>query len=335
MPRPSSPWYKASRDAWISRIDGVKGRRNKAEAARVLRRLLAERDRGRKAPPGISLSATFDLFLEHTRSEKATLTYEFYLRHLRSYLDHVGWETPASEARPHTVTSWLAAHDWGETTRSGAVTAVKRAFRWARREGYLESDPMADVARPRAKVRQEVMTPDEARRFLAAIKDEPFRDLVTILRETGCRLSEAIAVEAAMVRPAEAVVVMRSKTSRKTGRDRVIHLTPTALAILERLAAEHPDGPLLRNTIGRPWSFNIVAQRFAAQRKRMGLGKGATAEALRHNYATDALERGVPIATVAELLGHVDTKMVSRTYSRLFQRTDHLKEALSKVRPGN
>jgi len=36
-------------------------------------------------------------------------------------------------------------------------------------------------------------------------------------------------------------------------------------------------------------------------------------------YATTALEKGVGIAQVAELLGHVDTKMVLQHYSMLSQ----------------
>ena len=42
-------------------------------------------------------------------------------------------------------------------------------------------------------------------------------------------------------------------------------------------------------------------------------------------------EKGVGIAQVAEFLGHVDTKMVSRHYSQLSQRVEHLREMAKKA----
>lgn len=51
----------------------------------------------------------------------------------------------------------------------------------------------------------------------------------------------------------------------------------------------------------------------------------------RHSWATRALERGVDAVTVSVLLGHRDTTMLSRVYSHLMQRRDHLREALRKV----
>ena len=42
---------------------------------------------------------------------------------------------------------------------------------------------------------------------------------------------------------------------------------------------------------------------------------------------TDALERGVPIATVAELLGHTTTNTITKHYSHLSEKSEHLREA--------
>lgn len=51
----------------------------------------------------------------------------------------------------------------------------------------------------------------------------------------------------------------------------------------------------------------------------------------RHSFATRALESGLDAVTVAELMGHADTRMLSRVYSHLFQRPVYLASALSKV----
>lgn len=48
MPRPSSPWYRADRDAWVCTIDGsrvtlAKGKKNRAAAFREFQRRQAAR----------------------------------------------------------------------------------------------------------------------------------------------------------------------------------------------------------------------------------------------------------------------------------------------------
>ena len=71
--------------------------------------------------------------------------------------------------------------------------------------------------------------------------------------------------------------------------------------------------------------------RFRRKRRRGLLEKGTTAYLYRGAFATDALENGVPIATVAELLGHQSTAMVSKHYSSLSERTEHLRKAAAEA----
>jgi site-specific recombinase XerD len=54
---------------------------------------------------------------------------------------------------------------------------------------------------------------------------------------------------------------------------------------------------------------------------------------LRHLYITDALENGMSLATVAELVGHRDLKMVMQIYSHLSERADHLRDAARTALP--
>jgi site-specific recombinase XerD len=53
---------------------------------------------------------------------------------------------------------------------------------------------------------------------------------------------------------------------------------------------------------------------------------------LRHSWCTHALERGIDAVTVATLMGHKDTTMISRHYAHLMQRRDHLRESVRKAR---
>jgi site-specific recombinase XerD len=51
----------------------------------------------------------------------------------------------------------------------------------------------------------------------------------------------------------------------------------------------------------------------------------------RHSWCIHALERGVDAVTVATLMGHRDTTMISRHYAHLMQRRDHLRESVRRA----
>lgn len=97
--------------------------------------------------------------------------------------------------------------------------------------------------------------------------------------------------------------------------------------LCRELMACHPTGPLFRNSRGQSWNRNSIRCRFRRLRKKLNLDKGVVAYAYRHTFATAGLEEGVPIATMAELLGHTSPKMITEHYGHLDQKTAHLREA--------
>lgn len=107
-------------------------------------------------------------------------------------------------------------------------------------------------------------------------------------------------------------------------------MTDALKALIARLIPVRPEGPLLLNTDGNPWNRNSVRCRFRTLRKKLKL-KGLVCYSLRHARVTDGLEAGVPIAQMAELAGHSDTKMVSQVYSHLQQRREHMREQAEKA----
>jgi integrase len=54
-----------------------------------------------------------------------------------------------------------------------------------------------------------------------------------------------------------------------------------------------------------------------------------------HSFVTDALENGVGVAQVAELLGHTSTDIVIQHYQHLREKREHLKQAAIQATQGN
>ncbi len=153
------------------------------------------------------------------------------------------------------------------------------------------------------------------------------------MQETGCRPSEVARVTAAHVNLELGVWVFADhKTVKKTGKPRIVYLTPAMVELTKRLMAEHPDGPLFRGPRGgKPFTRNGIRCRFKRLREKLPHLKGLIAYAYRHSFATDALVNGVGIAQVAELLGHTSTEMVMRHYSHIAGKVGHMREAAMKA----
>jgi hypothetical protein len=130
MPRrPEGPWWRHSRGQYFATIggkqwplgpdlDGARRRYHELMAG------AAERARAESGSP--SVRWLYNMLMAEVEARRPPATMEWYERHLGSFVERCGGMA-AAEVRPHHVAAWLDAHRWGDTTRAGAVAAVKRA----------------------------------------------------------------------------------------------------------------------------------------------------------------------------------------------------------------
>ena len=207
-----------------------------------------------------------------------------------------------------------------------------RAFNWAVTRGRLGRNPIAAIDIPPQRQVLSYLTADQRGAVYDATKDRAFRLFLTALQETGCRPGEISAVEAGHVDLAAGLWELpKHKTARKTGKPRKVFLNDAMLAVTRELAALRPTGPLFLNYRKNPWNINSVRCRFRQLRKRFPEFGYFTATSFRRAYVTDALERGVEIAKVAELVGHTTTEMIMKHYNQLQERTKHMRDMANKA----
>jgi len=325
MAKHPKPWYRKSADAWYVQVDGkqvllAKGLTAQREAWAAFHRLRAGVNVDTPADvPAYTVGQVCGLYLDHCKATCRPITYRGHSARLtivcRAFAD-----VPVDRLTLSDVERWAAGLAVSSETKRDYLSTLRAALNWGRREGLHDADQLARLRLPPRTRRERTLAPAE-REAIREAAAPALLDLLFFLEQTGCRPMMAAAVEARHVDWTGGTATVTSK-----GRPYPIVLTARLLARLRELADRHPTGPLLRNERGLPWTYNAVRCAFRRLRARTGL-VGVSAYTLRHSYATDALERGVPVAALAELMNHRDWSMIARHYSHLAERRGALRAA--------
>ena len=152
-------------------------------------------------------------------------------------------------------------------------------------------------------------------------------DFAAGLAFTGCRLSEANALEWRDIDFAAGEVVVRgdAETGTKNWELRCVPLIPDARALFERMRSDRGGEPLDAKV------FRVRECQKALDRacKKVGADR-ITHHDLRHLFATRCIESGVDIPTVSRWLGHKDGgALAMKTYGHL--RREHSIAQAQKV----
>lgn len=360
MARKPSPWYRKERNEWCVTLDGhhhrlgehpegaarperskKTGRWNAPEQIeRAFRKLLdglsPDEAATASAAEGETVIGVLDAFItwckENRKARTAGRYEELCQSFVRASVDGVKVGTlPVAKLSSRHVTAWLASQaGWGPTTKRNAITALQRGFNWAVTNLGLDRNPIKGMEKPQANRRTDVVTPAEFEKLLAAVKDQPFRDVLVISYDTGCRPQELKMLEARHIDLGCRRAVIPGKEA-KGGITRTIYFpTDRSVEVIQRLVAARPAGPLFLNRLGNRWTGMAIKCRM--EDLDGVLGRRVTHYSLRHSFVTRKLLAGVDSHVVAGLAGHKDTKMIDAVYSHVAD--DHefmLREAMRDV----
>jgi integrase len=214
-----------------------------------------------------------------------------------------------------------------KATANRILSILKAALTYAKARGLVRcpEDAWRNVKPFRAveEARQNYLTPEEQQRLLNAIKEPDFKRLVTGALATGCRYGELARMTVGDFDPTSGTVLVQET---KAGRPRRVQLVGWGRSFFEGLTAGRKRTETLfqrdqadrRTREGDPlaWGRSEQARRMhtacdAAELPRMGFHQ------LRHSYASALVAAGMPLAYVAKLTGHADTRMLERHYAHL------------------
>jgi integrase len=217
--------------------------------------------------------------------------------------------------------------------RRNLIRAVKAAFKWQEEQNPKCPSPVRSVKVPKSLPRDVELTSDQFDRLAARAARSrdggALLDLITVMRETGCRPQEVRRVEARHLDRANPCWDFPAAESKGQEHRRVVLLTDKAFAICQRLALKHPDGPIFRTSRGNQWTHRLLSYRLYKLSQRLGFP--VCPYAIRHLWATEAITRGVDLLTIATIMGHRNLKMLSEVYSHINKRSDHLRAGLKQA----
>lgn len=248
---------------------------------------------------------------------------------------------PVARCQQHDLLRWLDKRPrWRKNaTKRDALHAVLKAFDLAVKNSLIERSPYHwPEGLPTEDEPRQPLEPAEYRQLLARARPRrqhpqrrgslALRLAVYFLWSTGARPGEMRAAAWDQVEWANGVLRQRRhKTKRKTGKDRLIPLNARLLRLLRWLQRRQPDSQFIfLNGDGEPWQAGAWVHHFRRWADRAGLPKGRVSYAARHGFCTQAIELGLGIKQVADVVGHTTTRTVERVYAaHTRQRTSYLR----------
>jgi integrase len=204
-----------------------------------------------------------------------------------------------------------------KSTLNRVIGALKACLNHAHEQHKVPSD----IAWRRLKkfkgvdaARVRWLTEAEAKRLRNACP-VPFRRLVEAALLTGMREGELLALRVRDIDLRSGTVLVAAS---KAGTHRRVHLTDEGKSFFAALIRGKTEGGtvFLRGD-GTPWHRVAVIRMMQDACAAGRVEPRATFHELRHTFASWLAQNGVPLAFVAQALGHRDTRMVEKHYGHL------------------
>ncbi len=219
-------------------------------------------------------------------------------------------------------------------------SSLRQLYKHLAREGLSQTDPTADLDRPRIIRRvPEVLSAEECRRLLLAPgldTERAIRDsaMLYTLYATGLRVSELVSLRLQDIQwELEAI-----RTIGKGNKERIIPVAPAALALLRRYVQETRPGLAIRTDEdavfltrrGRRMTRVRFWQIIKAYCLQAGIRRRVSPHTVRHSFATHLLAGGADLRAIQEMLGHAD---LSTTQIYTHVSDTHLEETYEQKHP--
>ncbi len=255
------------------------------------------------------LSRAIEAFIHALEASGASeKTIRAYRAALKSFLAYTG-DKRLDEIGEADYVGWLAWLRRQPGKRRGARREstlhyysifVRRFLQWAGVVGDVPAAP------GKPSEFNDALSWEEVEALLAAARDLYDVVIVALAAESGLRAGEILSLTWADVDLSRRLLRVRGKY----GKERIVFLGPIGSWALAELAEYLRPRPRERIV---PITYQALYKRVKSMARRAGLPEDRIRpHTLRHTFATEALRRGVNLASLQRLLGHSDIKVTQR-----------------------
>jgi site-specific recombinase XerD len=261
------------------------------------------------------------LQLEANRSPNTVRAYSGEIKRLMVFLAERGHNMQLDNLAHEDLRAFqrhLALKLKSPASRARALVAIRSWLRWLAREGVMSRDLSNGITLPKLEQRlPKPIDPDELTRLLAALPTSTLlekrdRALVHFLVSTGCRISEALALDRTDFPRSGSRLVVTGKGSKQ----RSVYLTEDARAAVEDYLGAREDACMalfinFDRSAGddRERRLTAAGARYIVKQIRRAVGAWSfkSPHVARHTTATTLLEvTGGDVRLVQEVLGHAN-----------------------------
>ena len=245
-------------------------------------------------------------------------TQRAYIRAVRMLADH--YRTPPDRLSEAQVRDYLLHLKDGRHLAANSLAIAYAGIKFF----YAHTAPRDWTTLRRLRVPREhrlpdVLSTDEVRRLIAAVRTPHNRAYFQAVYSLGLRLGEGLNLQVGDIDSARMMVHVRHG---KGGKDRFVPLPSSTLKSLREYWATHRHPTYLFPATGRdhrkaatadrPMERSSVQGALRRVVRELGLRKSISIHTLRHSYATHLLEAGVNLRLIQQYLGHssIQTTMV-------------------------
>lgn len=333
MGRPAKLWKRTETGTWHTKLGGVMHNLGKDEQAarEAFERLLAQLSNP-VAPtlgPAVKAGTVAELVPQYLKQIDVTPKTRV------DYADRLKWlvktfgSVPVATLDAATIEAELRGTGWKANTRRQTGDVITSFVRWCGRAEFRIRKPPVET-----RGDEYLLTPEEAAKLLDYAEGD-FGPYLRVLWLTGCRPGEARAMTCENVNWAAGVCVLKHhKTAKKTGKPRLIPLSPDALAVLATQRERYGRGHLFRSDGTNPYRMWEVCRLMRGLRKVCGLRRETICYGCRHSFATTLVKKGHSTARVAAILGHTSSALVERNYAHLLSDMQGLRQVAADAGTG-
>jgi len=283
----------------------------------------------------VTIEDAFDGFITSRESAGLSLAtlrkYRTFRKQITAYADSRGY-VMIDQFTPADIDRFWASWKLGPRAKGKRLTTLRAFFRFCANRKWIPESPVSvDIKAPVGSSRAAnkfPFTDDELTRIIKACDQvkvewknenglgiwtgEDLKDLIWLMVHTGFRISDATFFNISRLKGNQVFI-----RATKNGGDVFAYIPDWLRERLEARAERFGDRPFITGRSERLETVtNIWRRRIDKAFEAAGsFEEPATPHRFRHTFARVLLQRGVPVADVADLLGD-DEKTVREHYSR-------------------